>query len=174
MDREAQGCQSLTWKNCHHSVYFYFLHMFTKQTLRFQKSCKVLRGLDEEEVTLGPPGKKGKGCGWRLRKGQVAVAGRVEVLVTVAKERERVAMWEERSGGGGFEILFSFLSKEKGTEDVIEYAPIQSSHDRSVMDGSTDNKVIVIWNVYGGEVGIDNRFKERVRVSSVWYFFKSV
>lgn len=101
--------------------------MFTKQTLRFPKSRKVLRGLDEEEVTLGPPGKKGKGCGWRLRKGGVTVAGRVEVLVTVAKERERVAMWEERSGGGGFEILFSFLSKEKGTEDAIEYAPIQSS-----------------------------------------------
>ncbi|KAG5539242.1 hypothetical protein RHGRI_019713 [Rhododendron griersonianum] len=78
----------------------------------------ILRGFDEEEVTLGPPGKKGKGCGWRLRKGGVAVAGRVEVLVTVAKERERVAMWEERSGGGGFEILFSFLSKEKGTEDT--------------------------------------------------------
>lgn len=43
------------------------------------------------------------------------------------EERERVAMWGERSGGGGFEILFSFLSKEKGTEDAIEYAPIQSS-----------------------------------------------
>ncbi|KAI8546005.1 hypothetical protein RHMOL_Rhmol07G0082000 [Rhododendron molle] len=71
-----------------------------QQTLRFPKSRKLLRGLDEEEVTLGPPGKKGKGCGWRLRKGGVAVAGRVEVLVTVAKERERVAMWEEGSGSG--------------------------------------------------------------------------
>lgn len=51
--------------------------------------------------------------------------------------------------------------------NMLQSSPV---HDRSVMDGSTDNKVIVIWNVYGGEIGIDNRFKERVRVSSVWHF----
>lgn len=51
--------------------------------------------------------------------------------------------------------------------NMLQSSPV---HDRSVMDGSTDNKVIVIWNVSGGEVGIDDRFKERVRVSSVWYF----